>query len=319
VDRRSQQKATSSSVHSKSKIPSSSSSLLRCSMLDVRCSMFNNPSSSSLETENLNLEPHTPCSFWESLMIQKRVISALLMREILTRYGRHNIGFLWLFAEPMIFTLGVTVLWNAMNHHTANGISITEFVLTGYSTILLWRNMPNRCVGSIQPNLSLLYHRQVKPFDIIISRIILEFSGATISLIFLCFIFCTSNLINGPVDYFKTITGWILLSWFSASFSLLISSFTERSESIERLWHPVTYFFLPISGSLFMVTSLPEKIQDLALLIPTVNCIELFRAGFFGPIHHWHYDIKYVVITNSIITLFALAELKNMSKFFLKI
>ena len=52
-------------------------------------------------------------------MIQKRVISALLMREILTRYGRHNIGFLWLFAEPMIFTVGVTVLWNITNHKSA--------------------------------------------------------------------------------------------------------------------------------------------------------------------------------------------------------
>lgn len=32
-------------------------------------------------------------SFWESLLIQKRVIGALLMREIITRYGRNNIGF----------------------------------------------------------------------------------------------------------------------------------------------------------------------------------------------------------------------------------
>jgi ABC-type polysaccharide/polyol phosphate export permease len=34
------------------------------------------------------------------------VLGALLIRELLTRYGRHNIGFLWLFVEPMIFTLG---------------------------------------------------------------------------------------------------------------------------------------------------------------------------------------------------------------------
>ena len=32
-------------------------------------------------------------TFWESLQIQKRVIGALLMREIITRYGRANIDY----------------------------------------------------------------------------------------------------------------------------------------------------------------------------------------------------------------------------------
>ena len=37
----------------------------------------------------------------DSWRIQRRVIWALVMREILTRYGRHNIGFLWLFVMIM--------------------------------------------------------------------------------------------------------------------------------------------------------------------------------------------------------------------------
>ena len=34
-------------------------------------------------------------SLRQSLGIQKNVIGALIMREIITRYGRNNIGFLW--------------------------------------------------------------------------------------------------------------------------------------------------------------------------------------------------------------------------------
>ena len=52
--------------------------------------------------------------FPRSLDIQLRVLGALLMREIITRYGRDNLGFLWLFVEPMIFTLGITALWSAV-------------------------------------------------------------------------------------------------------------------------------------------------------------------------------------------------------------
>jgi ABC-type polysaccharide/polyol phosphate export permease len=268
--------------------------------------LSNTPSSSETELGEL--------SFWQSLMIQKRVVGALLMREILTRYGRHNIGFMWLFAEPMTFTLGVTVLWNVMNHHTGDGISITAFVLTGYSTILLWRNMPSRCVGAIGPNASLLFHRQVKPLDVFVSRIILEASGATISLVVLSIAFYGFGLIEPPKDILKIIAGWSLMAWFAMSLSLFIGAFSERSEIIDKFWHPITYLLLPLSGSLFMVDPLPPAIQKLALLMPTVSCIELFREGFFGTSAKWHYDLGYVTVFNLLLMFFGLAEVRHMSR-----
>ena len=65
-----------------------------------------------------------------------RVINALLMREVLTRFGRHNIGFLWMVVEPMMFTLGVTALWLLTNHKEGQ-LSVMAFVLTGYSSVVL--------------------------------------------------------------------------------------------------------------------------------------------------------------------------------------
>ena len=56
-------------------------------------------------------------SFLESLLIQKRVIGALLMREIITRYGRNNIGFLWLFVEPLLLTLVMVLMWKFFRMH----------------------------------------------------------------------------------------------------------------------------------------------------------------------------------------------------------
>lgn len=115
-------------------------------------------------------------NFVQSLKIQLRVIHALLMREVLTRFGRHNIGFLWMVVEPMMFTLGVTALWLITNHKEGQ-LSVTAFVLTGYSSVVLWRNCANRCALAITPNLTLLYHRNVKVLDLFIARILLEFAG----------------------------------------------------------------------------------------------------------------------------------------------
>ena len=67
----------------------------------------------------------------ESFAIQRRVIGALLMREILDRWGRHNIGFLWMFLEPMLFTLAVTILWSVSGLSHSSTIPIVGFALTG--------------------------------------------------------------------------------------------------------------------------------------------------------------------------------------------
>ncbi len=234
------------------------------------------------------------------------------MREILTRYGRHNIGFLWLFAEPMIFTLGVTILWNFIGAHKGHGITVTAFILTGYSTVLLWRNMPGRCTNALQPNYSLLFHRQVKPIDIFASRIFLECVGATTSFVVLTIAFHALSLVPLPHDHVILWMAWLLLAWYAAGISLIIGSLGEHSEVVDKLWHPMMYLMVPLSGSFFMVEALPPALREPVLFLPTVHCAEMFRAGYFGPGHVWHYDVLYVVIVNMVLTLLGLSLVRGL-------
>src|SRR3954463_11810982 len=89
--------------------------------------------------------------------INRRVIGALFLREMLTRYGRNNIGFLWLFVEPMLFTIVITVFWSATRTiHGGDNIPIVAFSLTGYSSSLLWRGVPARLAGALKSNRTLL-------------------------------------------------------------------------------------------------------------------------------------------------------------------
>ena len=109
-------------------------------------------------------------SLWHGLRVQIRVIKALILREMITRFGRHNIGFLWMFIEPMMFSIGITVLWAWTGGHTRGAIPVAGFALTGYSSIVGWRNNVGRTSGSLKANKALLYHRVVTIFDIAFSR-----------------------------------------------------------------------------------------------------------------------------------------------------
>lgn len=248
----------------------------------------------------------------KSLAIQSRVVYALLMREVLTRYGRHNIGFLWLFVEPMLFTLGVTVLWTALKAFHGSTIPITAFALTGYSAVLLWRNMPNRCTGSVEPNRTLLFHRNVKVIDIFLSRIILEFAGTTISFFCLSLAFIALGIMDPPEDLLRVIGGWFMLTWFGASLALFMGALSERTDLVEKIWHPISYLLFPLSGAVFLVDALPPATRDIILALPMIHGVEFLREGYFGSQFKAHYDMTYMAGVCLLLTALGLAEIRAL-------
>jgi ABC-2 type transport system permease protein/capsular polysaccharide transport system permease protein len=253
-------------------------------------------------------------ALWRSWQIQRRIIWALLLREMLTRFGRHNIGFLWLFVEPMVFTLAVTALWTATRSVHGSDLPIVAFAITGYSSVLLWRNMPARVIGAIQPNLSLLYHRNVRPLDIFLSRVLLEGAGATMSFVFLTLFFSFLGWLEPPEDVLQIVFGWIMLGWFGASLAILLGALSEQSETVEKLWHPAAYILFPLSGAAFLVDVLPPDAQYYVLLLPMVHGVEFIREGYFGSQINAHYDMGYMAIVNLALTLIGLAQTAKLSR-----
>lgn len=251
---------------------------------------------------------------WRAWTIQRRVIWALLLREMLTRYGRHNIGFLWLFVEPMLFTLGVTALWTATKSVHGSDIPIVAFALTGYSSVLLWRNMPSRCIAAVTNNLSLLYHRSVRPIDIYLSRLLLEAAGATMSFVFLGLFFSFIGMLEPPEDVLKVIGGWLMLIWFGFSLSLLIGASSERSELVEKFWHPAAYFAFPLSGAAFLLSAVPSQAREVLLYLPMVHGLEYLREGFFGSQITAYHDLGYMALINTILLVFGLAQVSRVSQ-----
>jgi ABC-type polysaccharide/polyol phosphate export permease len=249
-----------------------------------------------------------------SFKVQQRVLSALLMREILTRFGRHNIGFLWLFVEPMMFTLGVTALWTATKSVHGSDLPIIAFALTGYSSVLLWRNMPSRCIGALQHNLSLMYHRNIKALDVYLARLILEFGGASISFTTLSIVFIAIGWLMPPEDVLQVLAGWLIITWFGSALAILLGALSHEYELVDKLWHPASYLIFPLSGSAFMVDALPKTAQEIVLYIPMVHGVEMVREGYFGARARAHYDLEYVIPFCLIISLFALIQVRKVAK-----
>ena len=253
-------------------------------------------------------------SFRDGFRIQLRVLHALMMREVITRFGRENLGVLWLVGEPALFTLGVTALWTGAGLNHGSNLPIVAFAITGYSSVLMWRNTATKCNQAVLQNFNLLYHRNVQVLDVFITRIVLELAGATASFVTLSLLFIALDVIDPPVDLMTVIGGWLMLAWFGASLGLALGSASTYSEFVDRIWHPTSYLLFPLSGAAFMVDWLPKTMQDVVLVLPMVHGVELVREGYFGHTVHTHYDIAYMATVCLVLSFVGLLLARDASR-----
>lgn len=232
-------------------------------------------------------------AFSKGWSIQKRVITALMIRELTTRFGRENIGFLWIMAEPLLFAVLVGVLWRFMKGPTDFGLDIITFVVSGYIPLVLFRSSLSRAINSFTANGSLMYHRQITVLDIILVRCILEIIGHMMAYFFIALVLGALGFFPWPYDLGYMLLGWLYYSFFTISICLIVAPLSEWSEVLEKFMPVTAYLMVPFSGTFYIVSALSPTAAEVVLFSPPVHGMEMMRYGLFGPSIDPQFDFGY--------------------------
>lgn len=227
----------------------------------------------------------------EGLTAQGRIIHALMVRELTTRYGRENIGFLWIMAEPLLFAGLVATIWRVWKGPQEHGISIVAFIISGYIPITLFRHGVSRSASIFTANSSLMYHRQIKILDFVLVRFLIEFVGGMMAYVFIASLLIAVGEFPVPAQPGLLIAGWMLYALFSFSLCLIIAPVSEMSEVVEKLIPVTTYIMIPVSGLFTLAAWLAPGAREYLLLSPFVNAMEMMRKGIWGDDITAYYDI----------------------------
>ena len=212
-----------------------------------------------------------------------RVVYGLVIRRSRTRYGASDLGYLWAVIDPAVqmgvFWLVYTLLGRVVPVPT----SMPVFLVTGIMPYFFWRNCTVRGGSAAAlANLPLLTYPQVKVFDVVIARVLLD--AATIVIVTLIFVFTLRFAIG------QQFTSWVRdpIVLAEAIFTLFFFSFCTAtfSSSLARLWHAwpqvFTYLSRPLyftSGIFFTLNQLPTNFRGLALYNPIAHMLEWIRTG----------------------------------------
>lgn len=253
--------------------------------------------------------------FRRGFAMQMQVLGALIVRELQSRYGRHNIGYLWVIAEPMMLATVMGGIHEAANMGIhLKGIHPFAFVLLGYNIFIIFRNVFNRGDHLLDSSSFLLLHRIIKPLDIILAKSLVEIVGIICSLIILTTLGIMIGITNVPVRPLYLLLAVGLMSWLSIALSVLVAAYTYDSHLLSRFVHPFSYFMVPLSGAFFTMSFLPYWARGVMAWNPLLAIFELARYGQFEVASGDYLYPGYAIAVCAVCTYWSLIALRQVEK-----
>ncbi|WP_367614510.1 ABC transporter permease [Teichococcus coralli] len=240
---------------------------------------------------------------------QVGVISALFIREMLTRVGRSRLGILWLMAEPIILSSLISLLHWLSGSDLPNGLPVFLFYALGYVPFMMFRSIVNRGAHAIHANISLLHHSRITLLDVMVSRNLMEAMVCS-TVIALYMVIATLFMGEPPHQPALFIFGLTLSALLAHGLAMVLASAQVVWEWVEHLVHPFTYLMLPISASFFMLDMMPQETRELLLWNPLVHVHEMNRWAMFGDRVTPYYDVSYVLLWIIMLNLLGMAGLR---------
>ncbi len=220
-----------------------------------------------------------------ALLQWRRVLAALLYREMKTRYGESSLGFLSFFIEPLAHILVVFGIWTAMGRFgLSSETDPVIFLATGIIPFFIFRDTFSKVLKAVDGNRALLTFPQIKILDYALARAALEL--LTYSLVFILFMAGAYYLGRDVqiIDINHIITGCLLMWLTGLGAGLTFLPFVNAFPFLEKVIGIVMRVIYLTSGVIYSISKLPLEWQEYAAYNPFLHILEYIRTGFF-PSH----------------------------------
>jgi len=218
-----------------------------------------------------------------SLHIQKAVVFALVLREVRGRFSENRLGAFWFVFEPVCYVATLIAIHAGIRAQKIfPGIDPSLFFIIGTVPFLLYKNIALKGMEAVSANQGLFAYRQIKPFDCIVARAIVEFSMMSCVYIVLMFVLG----FFGEVDIsIRDPLAWLFALAIGMALSLgMALIFCVVAELLPEVKVFIKLSFWPLyllSGALYPLWRLPPQILSLLEWNPFLHIIDVLRAATF--------------------------------------
>lgn len=243
-----------------------------------------------------------------------RVIIALVIREMNTRYGRTWGGYLWAVLEPIGMITMLSLAFSQFIHTPPLGHSFVLFYATGYVPFHFYSEVSNNTSSAVAYNRTLMHFPMVTPLDAVLARFVLSILTLIVaSSIIFAGISMVAD-IGGSLDLTRILIGFLACASLGLGVGVLNCVLFEFMPVWQRIWLIINRPMFLISGIFFTYEDMPSAIQTLLWWNPLVHAVGETRSGFYGTYNADYVSYIYIfVIAASTFLLGAFLLIRNRS------
>ena len=238
-----------------------------------------------------------------------RAISALILREMVTGYGRSPGGYLWALLEPIGGTALLVAIFSLGFRSPPLGTNFAIFYASGLVPFMMYTSLNGKLAQALNFSKQLLVYPSVTFIDALLARFILEF----ITQLMVAYIVFSGILLLFDTQTAPYLPGILLAYAMVAALAFgvgVANAFLATMFPVwGRFWAILNRPMLIISGIIFIPESIPEPYRGYMLWNPLVHFVAQMRRSFYPYYDATYVSLPYVFGISFALTAFGLVFL----------
>jgi len=231
-----------------------------------------------------------------SLLIFFAVQKALFLREFSMRFSVSKSGLFWTFFEPFFQVFVMVIIKVLLFGTSGENFDFAAFLALNFTAYNLFKNILTKSMGAFKANKALFVYKQVKPWDTILARILVEMFITGI--IIICFVIIgiyfnfDLNVENLPM----VALGFFALIFLAFSWGLLLAVSNTFYPSIGKTVTILMTFLMFGSAVFYTIEQLPFELQHMLLFNPLTHFMEMIHGYYFNVLNDEFVDYNYMLL-----------------------
>jgi capsular polysaccharide transport system permease protein len=217
----------------------------------------------------------------EAVRRQARVVLAIMLRNMQTRFFGHGLGFALAVAWPVAHILILLLINASMDRAAPYGNSLAVFFATGLVPFMTFSYMSRYVMISTIQNRPLLAFPEVKIVDLLVGGALLEVVCAwcmTVSVMVILACFGIDVLPRDPVQAAYALGASMLLGF---GFGIINAAIAMAVPTWITGYTLLTVFLYIVSGIFFLPNNLPETARYYLSFNPALQVVEWMRSAYY--------------------------------------
>jgi capsular polysaccharide transport system permease protein len=227
------------------------------------------------------LSSDEPFGLWAAFRRQRRVIFALMLHKVRTRFLGHGLGYLIAIAWPLSHIVIIVSLFTLRGLMAPYGESTALFIGTGAVPFLTFSYTSRFTALTALMARPLLAFPEVKILDVLLASVLVEVLGTCLVTILLAMIAWAFNIDITPIDYVEAAYALGASFLMGAGFGLFNGVVVLAFPAWFMVYTLLTIVLWVSSGLIFVPDAVPEPWRSLLAYNPILQLVEWTRSAYY--------------------------------------